>query len=247
MQAYKLVPDKPLAALRIYAARPRVPLKETAFTTPLSCNVDPFASLSTDDRQQQLRKSCGRDQLRMGVDGSRVVLPTVQPVQQAVLQDNPPPASAQAPAKLELDQQQSEQWSALNTPLTTSLRLGWQGSREGRLGQVSSDQRALLATGNLVRLGPDAMLDMSVGRQRTGGLRSGETRTRTAITGLWRPLGQHMVYAQWADEATGIAREVGMRWWLQPGIVALDVGARRSAEGQPLEPRVSLRISGFLR
>ncbi|WP_157270929.1 hypothetical protein [Azohydromonas aeria] len=243
-QAYKLVPDKPLAALRIYAARPRVPLKETAFTAPLSCNVDPFASLSTDERQQQLRKSCGRDQLRLGVDGSRVVLPTVQ---QAALLDKPPPASPQAPARLELDQQRSEQWSALDTPMTTSVRLGWQGSREGRLGQVSSDQRALLATGSLVRLGPDAMLDVSVGRQRTGNWRSGEIRTRTAVTGLWRPLGEHMVYAQWADEATGIAREVGLRWWLQPGRVALDVGARRNAEGQLLEPRVSLSMSGFLR
>lgn len=243
-QAYKLVPDKPLAALRIYAARPRVPLKETAFTAPPSCNVDPFASLSTDDRQQQLRKRCGRDQLRLGVDGSRVVLPAVQ---QAALLDKPPPASMQAPARLELDQQQSEQWSALNTPLTTSVRLGWQGSREGRLGQVSSDQRALLATGSLVRLGPDAMLDVSVGRLRTGPWRGGEVRTRTAVTGLWRPLGEHMVYAQWADEATGIAREVGLRWWLQPGRVALDVGARRNAEGQPLEPRVSLSMSGFLR
>jgi hypothetical protein len=246
-QAYRLMPDKPLAAVRIYAPRPRVPLKDTAFSAPRSCSPDPFNSVSTDDWLKQLRQGCGRDQLRLGVDGSRVQLPTVQPVQQAALMDKPLPDSPKAPLKLEVDQVQSQQWSALSAPLTTSLRLGWQGSRDGGYGQVQSDQRALMATGSLLRLGPDVALDMSMGRQRTGNLRSGETRTRTAVTGLWRPLGLHMLYAQWADEATGIAREVGMRWWLQPGRLSLDVGARRSAEGQPLEPRMALSLSGFLR
>lgn len=245
-QAYRLVPDKPLAAVRIYAPRLRVPLKETAFSAPRSCSPDPFNSASTDDWLAQLRQGCGRDQLKLGVQGSQVELATVQTVQQAALLDKPP-ASPKAPVKLELDQVQSHQWSALDTPLTTSLRLGWQGSRDSTLGQVQSDQRALLASGSLLRLGPDAALDMSVGRQRTGNLRSGEMRTRTAVTGLWRPLGTHMVYAQWADEATGIARELGMRWWLQPGKLSLDLGARRTGEGQPLEPRVSLTMSGFLR
>jgi hypothetical protein len=246
-QAYKLVPNTPLAAVRIYAPRLRVPLKDTAFSAPRACSPDPFTSASTDDWLQHLRQGCGRDQLRLGVDGSRVELPTVQPLQQSVLMDKPPPASPKAPVKLEVDQVQSEQWSALSSPLTTSLRLGWQGSRDSGLGQVQSDQRALMATGGLLKLGPDMALDMSMGRLRTGTLRSGETRTRTAVTGLWRPLGQHMLYAQWADEATGIAREVGMRWWLQPGRVSLDLGARRSGEGQPLEPRLSLSMNGFLR
>ncbi|NML17738.1 hypothetical protein [Azohydromonas caseinilytica] len=242
-QAYRLLPDKPLAASRIYAPRPQRPLKDTAFTAPRDCPLDPFASPSTDDRVQQLRKDCGRDRLRLGVDGSRVELATVQPA--ALL--GPAPASPQAPLKLEVDQLHSQQWSALSAPLITSLRLGWQGSREGRLGQVQSDQRALLATGGLLRLGPDAALDMSVGRLRSGTLKSGELRTRTSVTGLWRPMGEHMVYAQWAEEPTGVAREVGVRWWLQPGRLALDMGARRSAEGQPLEPRLSLSMSGFLR
>jgi hypothetical protein len=245
-QAYRLLPDKPLAAVRIYAPRPRAPIKETAFSAPRSCAPDPFTSTSTDDWLAQLRQGCGRDQLRLGVEGSRVELATLQPLQQTVLMDKPP-ASSKAPVKLELDQVQSQQWSALDTPLTTSVRLGWQGSRDGGLGQVQRDQRALLASGGLLRLGPDAALDMSVGRQRTGNLRSGEMRTRTAVTGLWRPLGAHMVYAQWADEATGIAREIGMRWWLQPGRLSLDLGARRSGDGQPLEPRLSLSMSGFLR
>lgn len=245
-QAYRLLPDKPLAAVRIYAPRPRLPIRETAFSAPRSCSPDPFSSLSTDDWLAQLRQGCGGDQLKLGVQGSQVELPKLQPVQQAVLLDKPP-ASPKAPVKLELDQVQSQQWSALDAPLTTSLRFGWQGSRNSSLGQVQSDQRALLASGGLLRLGPDAALDMSVGRQRTGSLRSGEMRTRAAFTGLWRPLGTHMVYAQWADEDTGIARELGMRWWLQPGKLALDLGARRSGDGQPLEPRLSLSMRGFLR
>ena len=242
-QAYRLLPDKPLAASRIYAPRPQRPLKDTAFAAPRHCPLDPFANPSTDDRVQLLQKGCGRDRLHLGVDGSRVELATVQPA--ALL--GSAPASAQAPLKLEVDQLHSQQWSALSAPLTTSVRMGWQGSREGRLGQVQSDQRALLATGGLLKLGPDAALDMSVGRLRSGTLKSGELRTRTSVTGLWRPMGEHMVYAQWAEEPTGVAREVGVRWWLQPGRLSLDMGARRSADGQPLEPRLSLSMSGFLR
>ncbi len=242
-QAYRLLPDKPLAAVRIYAPRPRVPLRE-AFADRRDCPLDPFTTLSTDDRQQLLRKDCGRDRLRLGVDGSRVQLAQPQP---AVLLDQSGGAP-QAPVKLEVDQLQSQQWSALDTPLTTSVRLGWQGSRDGRLGQVQSDQRALVATGGLLRLGPDVALDMSIGRLRSGNLKTGEARTRTAVTGLWRPMGQHMLYAQWSEETNGVvAREVGVRWWLQPGRVSLDVGARRNAEGQPLEPRLALSMSGFLR
>lgn len=242
-QAYRLLPDKPLAAVRIYAPRPRVPLRG-AFTDRRDCPLDPFTTLSTDDRLQLLRKDCGRDRLRLGVDGSRVQLAQPQP---AVLMGEAP-ASPQAPVKLEVDQLQSQQWSALDTPLTTSVRLGWQGSRDGRLGQVQSDQRALVATGGLLRLGPDVALDMSIGRLRSGNLKTSEGRTRTAITGLWRPMGQHMLYAQWSEETNGtVAREVGVRWWLQPGRVSLDLGARRNAEGQPLEPRMALSMSGFLR
>jgi hypothetical protein len=242
-QAYRLLPDKPLAAVRIYAPRPRVPFKE-AFADRRDCPLDPFTTLSTDDQLQLLRKDCGRDRLRLGVDGSRVQL--AQPQAAALLEQAP--ASSQAPVKLEVDQLHSQQWSALDTPLTTSVRLGWQGSREGRLGQVQSDQRALVATGGLLRLSPDVALDMSVGRLRSGNLKVGEVRTRTAVTGLWRPLGQHMLYAQWSEETNGtVARELGVRWWLQPGRVSLDLGARRNAEGQPLEPRLALSMSGFLR
>lgn len=242
-QAYRLLPDKPLAAVRIYAPRPRVPLRE-AFADRRDCPLDPFTTLSTDDRLQLLRQDCGRDRLRLGVDGSRVQLAQPQPA--ALLEQAS--GAPQVPVKLEVDQLQSQQWSALDTPLTTSVRLGWQGSRDGRLGQVQSDQRALVATGGLLRLGPDVALDMSIGRLRSGNLKTSEGRTRTAITGLWRPMGQHMLYAQWSEETNGtVAREVGVRWWLQPGRVSLDLGARRNAEGQPLEPRMALSMSGFLR
>lgn len=253
-RALRLLPEQPLAASRIYAPRPRVAFPGTAFAAPRDCSVDPFAGAAPDDLQTQLAAPpCGRDRLRLGVDGSRVALPQAQ--QPQLLAPLQVPTTLQAaPVKLEVDQLQTQQWSALHLPLTTSVRLGWQGSRDARLGEVQSEQRALLATGSLIRLGPDAALDLRIGRQRQGPLSgpgSAELATRTSVTGLWRPAGRHMVYLQRAEERVqelaSVAHEAGMRLVLQPGRVWLDLGARRSAQGQPLEPRVALSMQGFLR
>jgi hypothetical protein len=200
-----------------HAAPPVLPA--SAFVVPQPCRVDPYGDSIPEQRELQLDRACGLDRLEMRVDGPRVQ----------------PQAVAMATPKLEVDQllSRNDGW------LTHSLRLGWSAALDDKAGRLQTDH-ALLAAGTLLRLSDDWALDMNVGRDIGARL-----PTRTTVTGLWRPLDDGMLFAQVAPEATGFASTVGLRWWLVPKRLVFDVAARRSADGQAIEPRVGLSLLEF--
>ncbi len=207
------------SATSTHAAPPVLPA--SAFIVPQPCRVDPYGDANAEQREQQLDRACGLDQVQMRADG-----PRVQPQAGAV---------AMATPKLEVDQLLSRQegW------LTHSLRLGWSAALDDKAGRLQTDH-ALVAAGTMLRLNDDWAVDMNVGRDVGAKL-----PTRTTFTGLWRPLDEGMVFAQLAPEAAGLAGTVGLRWWLVPRRLVFDVAARRSADGQTVEPRLGLSLLEF--
>jgi hypothetical protein len=194
-------------------------LPSSAFVVPQPCRVDPYGDASPEQREQELDRQCGLDRLQMRVDG-----PRVQPT--AVAMNTP---------KFELDQLVSRN----DGPLINSLRMGWAATLDDKVGKLETEH-ALVAAGSQLRLGDDWALDMNVGRDVGAKL-----PRRTTFTGLWRPAGESMMFAQLAPEASGLASTVGMRWWLVPKRLVLDVAAHRSADGQSIEPRVGLSVLQF--
>ena len=203
--------------LMAHAAPPVLP--DSAFIVPQPCRVDPYGDANPEQRELQLDRACGQDRLQMRVDGPRVQ----------------PQAVAMATPKLEVDQllSRNDGW------LTHSLRLGWSAALDDKAGRLQTDH-ALLAAGTMLRLSEEWALDMNVGRDVGAKL-----PTRTTVTGLWRPLDDGMLFAQVTPEAAGLASTVGLRWWLVPKRLVFDVAARRSADGQAIEPRVGLSLLEF--
>jgi hypothetical protein len=199
------------------AAPPVLP--DSAFVVPQPCRVDPYGDASLEQRELQLDRACGQDRLQMRVDGPRVQ----------------PQAVAMATPKLEVDQllSRNDGW------LTHSLRLGWSAALDDKAGRMQTDH-ALFAAGTMLRLNDDWAIEMNVGRDVGARLPA-----RTTFAGLWRPLDDGMLFAQVTPEATGLASTVGMRWWLVPKRLVFDVAARRSADGQVIEPRVGLSLLEF--
>jgi hypothetical protein len=121
--------------------------------------------------------------------------------------------------------------------MTASARLGWGGASPDAQPRLSTN-RALLAANGLVRLDESLALDLSVGQDVAFG-----PRTRASATALYRPGSRHFVFMQVASQDEQLVPAVGMRWWLSPRRASLDVSARRSADGQTLEPRIGLQLS----
>jgi hypothetical protein len=205
----------PLAAL---ADKPILPA--SAFVVPQACRVDPYGDSSPEERETMLDRGCGMDRLKLDVDGPRP---------QATSDSTP-----LAPVKLGADQVMTRSQG----PLTTSLRMGWQGlsASEGRL----QTEHALLAAASMLRLSPDLAVDMNVGRDLGANL-----RTRTTVTGLWRATDERLIFAEVAPEGGSLVGAVGLRWWLVAKRLVLDVAARRPSDGAGIEPRVGLALLQF--
>jgi hypothetical protein len=209
-----------LCALSALADGPAPALPASAFVTPQPCRVEPYADTSLEQREQSLERQCGWDRLQFKLDGPRT--------QGTGL--------VSAPVKLEADQLLTRNDGAL----TSSVRLGWAAQRDEKEGRLQTE-RALFAAGSMLKLSPDLALDMSVGRDVGANL-----PTRTTVTGLWRTGSDQLLFAEFAPDASGVvASAIGLRWWLVPNRLVLDVAARRSADGQAIEPRVGLSVLEF--
>ena len=210
-----------VAACGLHAEPPSLlPGKAFVVESLQPCRVDPYADTDPGLSERQFLKPCGADRLQFSADGPRPqTATTVGPT----------------PFKLGLDQSMSSRMG----PLTTSVRFGWAGLRDDRIKRMQTEH-ALVAAGGLFRLDDDWAVDMSIGRDVGAGLPQ-----RAMMTGLWRPGGDQLVFAQFADDPGGVASMVGLRWWLVPKRVAVDVAARRSSDGQLIEPRLNLSLFEF--
>jgi len=206
------------AALGAQAAKPVLPA--SAFVVPQACHVDPYEDVSLEQREQSLARDCGRDQLRLSVDGPRV---------QGL------GATAIAPVKVSADQVITRSEGLL----TSTLRLGWealQGNPEERL----ETDHALVAVGGKLRLTPGLALDVNVGRDVGADL-----PMRRTFSGSWRATSDQLLFAEVSPEPAGYASAVGVRWWLVPKRLVLDLAARRSADGSELQPQLGLSLLNF--
>jgi hypothetical protein len=205
------------------AAHARAPLLPgSAFVQARPCVAEPFGDVGADEREQRLAGKCAdAERLQINADG-----PRLQP-------DKTPPV---APFKLGFDQ-------IVTRPITrlfiTNFRLGWTGSNPERQNQNGlQTERAMVAAGGMLRLDEHFAMDMNVGRDVGMGL-----RTRTTMSGMWRPADERMLIAQVAEEPTGgTASTLGLRWWLVHKRVAFDFLARRAADSAVVEPRIGLSI-----
>src|SRR5690349_7047603 len=165
-----------LCALCAQAAKPVLPA--SAFVVPQPCHVDPYEDVSLEQREQSLASDCGRDQLRLSVDGPRASALGTTTI---------------APVKLSADQVITRSEGIL----TSTLRLGWealQGSPDERL----ETDHALLAVGGKLRLTPRLALDMNVGRDLGADL-----PMRRTFSGSWRATSDQLLFAEVSPEPAG--------------------------------------------
>jgi hypothetical protein len=198
-------------------------LPSSAFAALPPCGLDPFADASTDERALQFERPCGQDQLRLRVNSARPVV-----------------EAGAVRYEFEVDQLLTQH---LGDELTTTARLNWLGAGEEQSNGTQTSARALFAAGAQYRLDPDWSLQLNVGREAT----PTDPRTRATMSGAWRPAGEHLLYMQWAAEPEGVANTVGMRWWLVPRRMAVDVTARVPPDGQAVEPRLGLSLLEWAR
>lgn len=68
-------------------------------------------------------------------------------------------------------------------------------------------------------------------------------RVRGSASALLGPPDQQLFVVQLASEDARLQPAVGMRWWLAHRRASFDVMARRSANGQAVEPRVGMQFA----
>lgn len=192
-------------------------LKDSAFARAPNCDLEPFADLDSGRGERLLERDCGPEHR-----DTRLDVPRVQLVATGV-------------PRVDVEQTVSTRWDSL----IASARLGWSGASDEKQTRMST-QRALIAAGGLLKLDEDWALEMKVGRDAGPGL-----RTRATMAGLWRPVGEHLLFLQFAAEEGGVAQAVGLRYWLLPGRASFDLLARRSPDGQSIEPRFGFQLYNF--
>jgi hypothetical protein len=125
-------------------------------------------------------------------------------------------------------------------PLRASVRLGWSGMHQAAMRTPAVTGQAQAAAGMRMRMTADWAIDVKFGRAAGAG-----PQMRNTLAALWRPGGENLLITQWSAEEAGLARSVGMRWWLMPGRVVFDLTARRPPTGGQVEPRIGLSWFGF--
>lgn len=199
-------------------------LPSSAFAALPACELNPFSDASAEERAQQFDRLCGQDQLHLRADSAR-------------------PAAEAGPVRheVEVDQRLTQR---LGEDITTTARLNWLGAGEEQARGTQTSARALLAAGAQYRFDPDWSLELNMGREANG---DDDLRTRATMSSAWRPAGEHLLYMQWAAEPEGVANTLGMRWWLVPRRMAVDVSARVPPGGQAVEPRLGLSLLDWSR
>lgn len=199
---------------------PRPPvLRPQAFVGLAACRVDPYADPDVPTVASQFGVACGADHVAVTVEGPRADQPDRVVGRYGLGFD-------QVLTRRPFDE----------LPLATTARVGW--SAVGTEAQPRlRTERALVAAGAQVEFGDDVLVGVSVGRDPRPGLRS-----RSTLQTAWRPWGEHLVYVQWAGEPDGVSNTFGMRWWLVPRRLSVEMSARLNPDGTPVQPRLGMQF-----
>lgn len=200
----------------------------SAFAQPpgaqtLPCRVDPFGGESVADRASMLARGCGGERVDYRLEA---------------LRDRPTdPGPSRVAAQVDAATSQR-----LGDGLLGTLRMNWSAAGSEAQQHLLRTERTAWAAGTWWQLHRFWAVQMNLGREFTA-----EPRTRATVAGVWRPIRNAVVFAEWAGtpDATE-ARRVGLRWWLVRNRLALEAGARHLADGSWADERLSLTF-GLLR
>lgn len=188
-----------------------------AFSSAPPCAVDPFADAGAEQRAEMLRTDCGQDRFMFDLRTPRA---------------NATDTGASR-VELDVDQLMTRRFDGF----LLSARFGYSAAGAASLEGLHT-ARMLLAAGGQWRIDDDLALDLQLGHDAGPAQRS-----RARLGGQWRPADSQLLFAQWAADTERQSQTVGWRWSMWRQRAWLEVSARR--EGELVEPRVGLRVTGF--
>lgn len=187
------------------------------------CRVDPFGGESAAERATMLTRGCGGERVDYGLESLRA--------------QSTDPGPSRVAARIDAVSSRP-----LADGLLATLRMNWSAAGSEASDRLLRTERTAWAAGTWWKLHPDWALQMNVGREFTAG-----PRTRATVAGVWRPIRGAVMFAEWAGtpEATE-GHRVGLRWWLVRHRLALEAGARHTADGAWADRQLSVKF-GLLR
>ncbi|MBX3619268.1 MAG: hypothetical protein KF891_04660 [Rhizobacter sp.] len=120
-----------------------------------------------------------------------------------------------------------------------SMRFDWSGLRGSEAAGSPRSERAALALGGLVHLLDNLAVQTRLGLEYTD-----VQRSRATVSGVWQPIREGVLFAEWAGSEAGTeGQRVGGRWWVVPEHLSIDVGARYLPDGTGwVDERVALTL-----
>lgn len=171
------------------------------------CRIDPFGAESAADRAAVLTRGC---------DGNHVDY-QLQSLRARPTDPGPSLIAAHIDAAAT---------RSLGETLLGTLRLNWAGSGSESEDRLLRTERTAWAAGTWWRVDRSWALQLNVGREF-----SAATRTRATLAGIWQPLRNGVLFAEWSGDAERTdGQRVGLRWWLVRNRLLLEAGAQRVAD-----------------
>lgn len=182
------------------------------------CRPDPFGALSAADRAALLARGCGGERVDYRLES---------------LRDQPTdPGPSRLAAQID---------AATTRPLADrllgTLRLNWTAAGSERSDSLLRRQRTTWAAGTFWQPERSFGLQMNFGREFADAV----PRTRATLAGIWRPLRNAVLFAEWAGDAEQTeGHRVGLRWWLVRNRLSLEAGASRPADAGWADRRIRI-------
>jgi hypothetical protein len=205
---------------------PLLPLLCSAFAAlpvlaqSLPCRIDPFGAEPAADRAAVLSGGCSGQRVDYGLQALRA-RPT-----------DPGPSRVAAHVDAIASQ-------PLGNALLGTLRLNWSGAGSEESDRLLRTERTAWAAGTWWRLDRQWAVQVNVGREFAA-----VARTRATLAGIWQPLRNGVLFAEWAGNGDGSdARRVGLRWWLAHNRLVLEAGAQRLVDAGWVDQHLRLHWS----
>ena len=171
------------------------------------CRIDPFGAESAADRAAVLSRGCGGERVDYRLESLRAQPTDVGPSLVAAHVD----AVATRP---------------FGDALLGTMRLNWSGAGSEASDRLLRTERTTWAAGTWWRLDRQWAVQVNIGREFAA-----VARSRATLAGIWRPLRNTLLFAEWAGNADRTeGQRVGVRWWLVRNRLLLEAGAQRFAD-----------------